>query len=169
MARSIYFSGLFSAKVTEGDAPDLAGFGKNWNNEWNQVLLKKQVPEVTRAWLAIVKITWVPRIERGDSIPESTLWGWAPGPWKNKEKFKKAFSLICLFARWAPSTPWYDHVGMLARGRPTLLMERLLYWRARDAALRLMLLMALEVFGVVSLESPVWLGGIRLILKRHII
>jgi len=50
--RATYFSGLFSASVTDGDAPDtqdLVGFGENW----------------------------VPRIERGDSIPESTLWGWA--------------------------------------------------------------------------------------------
>jgi len=46
--RSSYFSGLFSANVTDGEAPetqDLAGFGENWE----------------------------PRIERGDSIPESTL------------------------------------------------------------------------------------------------
>ena len=38
-----------------------------------------------------MKITWVPRIERGDSIPESTLWGCAVwGPWKkHKLRYEK--------------------------------------------------------------------------------
>ena len=53
--RASYFSGLFSANVTDGEAPetlDLAGFGENWkesNKKWNEVALNKE--EVKRGWM----------------------------------------------------------------------------------------------------------------------
>ena len=119
-------------------------------------------------------------------MPESTLWGWAPGPWKRKQSLLRSFPLLLkkpsnLFARWTTSASWYDHIGVLAGWTsPSLLLTRLLHRRARAAAdvaaalldlapllvLMLLMLMALQVLRVVGWEGPGgWLGDIRLILK----